>query len=363
VLASGRLVLGPEVEAFEAEFAASCGTAHCVSVGSGYDALRLTLRALDVGPGDEVIVPSHTFVATWLAVLDVGARPVPVEPDPASFDLNPDLVAAAVGPRTRAIVPVHLYGRPADVTRIGAVARRHGLAVVEDAAQAHGARHAGRPVGSLGQAGCFSFYPVKNLGALGDGGAVTTDDAGLAFRLRRLRSYGASERGRHEVAAGHSRLDELQAAFLRVLLARLPARNARRRALARRYRDAFAGLADPVAPTAPIGDDHAWHLFVVRSRARDALRGALAAAGVETLVHYPTPPHLTPALAGLGWARGSLPCAERLAREVLSLPLHPALADAEVDRVAAAVIRAARGGSFEAPPSRRDARRAYTVRE
>ena len=345
VTRSGRYLLGPELEAFEAAFAAYCGGAHCVAMGTGCDALTLTLRAWGIGPGDEVIVPTNTFVGTWLAVTLAGARPVPVEPDERTHTLDPALVEAAVTARTRAVVPVHLYGQPADVDPIRAVAAKHGLAVLEDAAQAHGARYRDRPVGSRGTT-AFSFYPGKNLGALGDGGAVVTDDAALADRLRLLRNYGSREKYRHEVTGTNSRLDELQAAMLRVKLDRLDEWNARRSAVAQRY---LAGLADLdgtagglVLPAVAEWAHPSWHLFVVRSPSRDVLQKDLAAAGVDTLIHYPVPAHLAPAYADRGWSAGAFPIAERLADDVLSLPIGPHLTEESVETVVAAV-RAAVG--------------------
>jgi len=324
VLSSGRYLLGPETEAFEAEWAAYCGARHCVTVGSGCDALELSLRALGIGPGDEVIVPSHTFIATWLAVSAAGARPVPVEGG---------RIAQAVTGRTAAVVPVHLYGHPADLDEVHAVASRYGLAVVEDAAQAHGARYRGRRIGR----GCaaFSFYPGKNLGSLGDGGAVTTDDAALAGRLRLLRNYGSRRKYHHELRATNSRLDELQAAVLRVKLARLDEWNERRAKIAARY---LAGLPGHVlAPAVASWAEPSWHLFVIRARGRDELRERLAQSGVETLIHYPVPPHRSPAYC---WEL-DLPEADRLADTVLSLPIGPHLSEAQVDRVIEAVAQAA----------------------
>ncbi|MGH3758582.1 DegT/DnrJ/EryC1/StrS family aminotransferase [Actinophytocola sp.] len=336
VLSSGRYLLGPENEAFEAEFAAYCGGRHCVAVGSGLDAIVLTLRALDIGPGDEVIVPSHTFVATWLAVAATGATPVPVEPDPATFLLEAGAVSAAVTPRTRAIVPVHLYGQPVDLDAVFAVADRHGLAVVEDAAQAHGAFHRGSRVGSR-YAAAFSFYPGKNLGAHGDGGAVVTSDAALAAKVRLLRNYGSTVKYHHVVKGTNSRLDELQAALLRVKLAHLDEWNARRVAVAGRYLSELDGVPGVVLPVVSEWAEPVWHLFVVRAAARTALRERLAAAGVETLIHYPVAPHRSPAFAELGLGAGTLPVAERLAEEVLSLPMGPHLSTAQVYQVIAAV--------------------------
>jgi len=343
VLASGWYVLGPEVEAFEHEFAAYCGARCCVGVGNGLDALHLVLRAWEIGPGDEVIVPANTYIATWLAVSYAGARPVPVEPDPRTCNLDPARIEAALTARTRAILPVHLYGHPADMDPIVALARRHGLKVLEDAAQAHGARYRDRRAGALGDAAGFSFYPTKNLGALGDGGAVVTDDEALARRVRLLRNYGSEERYRHEAAGFNSRLDEMQAALLRVKLAHLDEWNSRRRRLARRYHETLAGCGLAL-PDQADGCEHAWHLYVVRSARRDALASVLAQRGVGTLVHYPVPPHLQPAYRELGLARGSLPLTEAIHDEVLSLPLAPHLDAASIDFVAGEIRRALAGG-------------------
>ena len=336
VLASGRYILGEEGEAFEQAFAAYCGVRHCIGVANGLDALHLILRASDIGPGDEVIVPSHTFIATWLAVSLAGARPVPVEVDEATANLDPALIEAAITPRTRAIVVVHLYGQPADMEAIAAVARRHGLRLFEDAAQAHGARHRGRRVGSLGDAAGFSFYPGKNLGALGDAGAVTTDDDALALRLRRLRNYGSSVKYRHEELGLNSRLDELQAAVLRVKLATLDRDNAARAALAALYLQELSS-AGVGLPRVIDGVEPVWHLMVVRHPRRDPLRADLAADGIETGVHYPIACHRQGASAGTDWP--PLPVAERLAATVLSLPIAPDLGADAVRQVAAAVRR------------------------
>ncbi|MFC4001136.1 DegT/DnrJ/EryC1/StrS family aminotransferase [Prauserella oleivorans] len=340
VLGSGRYLAGPEVEAFEAEFARFCGAAHCVTVGSGCDALELSLRALGIGPGDEVVVPSHTFIATWLAVSATGATPVPAEPDAATATLDPGRVEAAITPRTSAIVPVHLYGHPADLDPITRIARRHGIAVLEDAAQAHGARYRGNRIGSGANPAAFSFYPGKNLGAFGDGGAVTTDDAEFAARLKLLRNYGSATKYRHEVRATNSRLDELQATALRVKLRRLPAWNARRAAVARRYTEALAGVPGLELPAVAPWAEPAWHLFVVRSGDRDRVQAALRESGVETLIHYPVPPHRSPAYADHPHARTRFPVAEALAGEVLSLPIGPHLAPEQVRRVVEAVLGA-----------------------
>lgn len=336
VLRSGRYLLGPECAAFEAEFAAYCGGAHCVAVGTGLDAIVLTLRAAGIGPGDEVLVPSHTFIATWLAVDAAGATPVPVEPEPESYLIDAAALEAAITPRTKAIVPVHLYGHPVDLDAVGAVAARHGLLVVEDAAQAHGAYYRDTRIGSR-YAAAFSFYPGKNLGAHGDGGAVVTGDAELAERLRLLRNYGSKIKYQHEVKGTNSRLDELQAALLRAKLAHLDEWNARRAAVARRYLSELDGLPGLTLPVAREWAQPVWHLFVVRAERRADVTERLSANGVGTLIHYPVAPHRAPAFAELGLGPGSLPVAERLADEVLSLPMGPHLSTAQVDHVIAAV--------------------------
>lgn len=337
VIERGWLILGPEVEAFEAEFAAFCGATQAVSVGNGLDALVLALRAAGIGAGQEVIVPSHTFAATWLAVEAVGARPVPVEVDAETYTLDPAAAAAAVTPRTAAVIPVSLYGHPVDMDPILALAARHGLFVLEDAAQSHGAAYRGRRTGSLAHATAFSFYPTKNLGALGDAGCVVTGDAGLAERLRMLRNYGSRKKYAHELAGVNSRLDELQAAFLRVKLYRLDAMNEARRMSARTY-DALLQDAEAVRPPreAPWAQ-HVYHLYVVRSPERDALQARLAKAGIETLIHYPVACHRQPAFAHLGYKQGAFPLAEALAAEVLSLPLWPKMAVEDQEAVAAAI--------------------------
>jgi dTDP-4-amino-4,6-dideoxygalactose transaminase len=337
VLDSGRYILGEEVAAFEHDYAAFCGAAHCVGVGNGLDALRLTLTAMGIGRGDEVIVPAHTYIATWLAVSQVGAVPVPVEPN-ARYLLDPDLVERALSARTRAILPVHLYGQPADLDAILAIARRHGLRVLEDAAQAHGASYRGRRIGAHGDAVAWSFYPGKNLGALGDAGAVTTDDAWLAERVRLLGNYGSRAKYLHELAGTNSRLDPIQAAVLRVKLGHLDAWNARRARTAAYYLEALAESGLGLPETTPdVG--HAWHLFVVRSPERDRLQRRLAERGIATLVHYPRPPHLQAAYAALGRGAGGFPIAEAIAREVLSLPFGPHLPAAQAARVVEAVLR------------------------
>lgn len=334
VMTSGWYILGKEVEAFEQEFAEYCGVDHCIAVGNGLEAIHLVLRALGVGPGDEVIVPGNTFIATWLAVSYTGAVPVAVEPDEQTFNLDPEQLQQAVTDRTRAIIPVHLYGQPAAMERIRAFAERKRLKVIEDAAQAHGARCQGRRVGGLGNAGCFSFYPGKNLGAYGDGGAVTTNDAGLAQQLRLLRNYGASRKYHSEIMGFNSRLDELQAAFLRVKLGRLDEWNERRAEVAHWYRQALQAVPDLTLPFVPAWADPVWHLFVIQHPRRDELQQALHQAGIGALLHYPIPPHQSEAYYRGRWKGGKLPATERLAREVLSLPMSPHMTQADVHRVA-----------------------------
>jgi dTDP-4-amino-4,6-dideoxygalactose transaminase len=330
---SGWYILGPEVESFERAFADHCGARHCVSVANGLDALHIALRAARVGAGDEVLVPSNTFIATWLAVTYAGAIPVPVEPDRRTCNLDAERLEAAITSRTRAIVPVHLYGQMADTDAIRAIADRHGLAVIEDAAQAQGASWRGVRAGTAGHAAAFSFYPGKNLGAMGDAGAIVTNDDHLANEARKLRNYGSTVKYHHDVAGLNSRLDPLQAAFLNVKLARLDEWNVRRSRIARRYLDELTGCGQLVLPFVPAEADPVWHLFVVRHPRRDALQAHLAERGVSTLIHYPVPPHLAGAYASLGFEHGAFPIAEEMARTVLSLPIGPHLSDAEVDYV------------------------------
>jgi dTDP-4-amino-4,6-dideoxygalactose transaminase len=325
VMDSGWYLLGRELEAFESEYAAYCGTKHCIGVANGLDALHLSLRACDIGPGDEVIVPSNTYIATWLAVSHAGAKPVPVEPDIRTYNLDSALIRAAITPRTKAILPVHLYGQPADMDPIMAIAAEHGLTVIEDAAQAQGARYKGRRTGSLGHAAGHSFYPGKNLGAFGDGGAVTTNDDDLAAKVRLLRNYGSKVKYQNEVKGYNSRLDELQAAFLRVKLRHLDAWNARRAKIAALYLESLRDIPDLVLPHVPAWADPAWHLFVVRHPERDALQSALTAASIGTLIHYPVPPHLSEAYTDARIAKGTLPLAEAIAATTLSLPGGPKL--------------------------------------
>lgn len=337
VMESGWYILGSELEAFEAEFAEYCQAKHCIGVGNGLEALHLILRAMDIGPGDEVIVPANTYIATWLAVSYAGATPVPVEPDNRTYNIDPAQIESAITPRTKAILAVHLYGQPADMDPINTLAEKHGLMVVEDSAQAHGARYKGKRAGSLGHAAGFSFYPGKNLGALGDGGAVTTNDAALAERIRIMRNYGSKIKYHNEVKGFNSRLDELQAALLRVKLASLDEWNARRAACAAWYGEQLSGSAVNV-PFVPEWADPVWHLYVVRSCRRDQLQTFLQERGIGTMIHYPIPPHLQAAYAELDLTAGAFPIAEAIHNEVLSLPQGPHLSKQHVAEVCAAII-------------------------
>jgi dTDP-3-amino-3,4,6-trideoxy-alpha-D-glucose transaminase len=332
VLDSGWFVLGPELEAFEEEFAAYCGAQHCVGVSSGTDALVLALRACGVGPGDEVITPSFTFFAGPYAIVAVGATPVFVDVDEVTATLDADKAREAITPKTRAIVPVHLYGRCAELSGLAALAADHDLWLIEDAAQAHGARANGQRAGTAGQLGCFSFYPSKNLGALGDGGAVVTDQPDLAARLRLLRNYGQSDRYRHELMAPNARLDELQAAVLRRKLPHLDAWNEARRRTAHTY----AARLGPTVHTPGTSDEdgQVFHLYVIRTEGRDALRRYLAEHGVQTGIHYPVPAHRQPALAQVPHVEHDLRVTDELARTVLSLPMFPTISDEQVGYVA-----------------------------
>lgn len=337
VLLSGSYIGGGEVEAFENAFADFCGARQAVGVANGLDALKLSLLALDVGLGDEVIVPSHTFIATWLAVSQCGARPVPVEPTEGGFNIDPQQVAAHITPRTKGIIPVHLYGEPADLDPLIDLANRHGLFVLEDAAQAHGAVYRGRRIGSHGHAVAWSFYPGKNLGAFGDGGAVSTNDETLARRVRMLGNYGSRTKYVNNLIGYNSRLDPIQAAILRAKLPRIDEWNARRSAIAERYSQALGSqLTTPAAPQERQG--HAWHLYVIRHPERDRLQQQLSETGVTTLIHYPRPPHLQEAYAPLGLGPGSFPMAEQYAATLLSLPIGPHLTPVQVDHVIDAVM-------------------------
>lgn len=334
VLQSGWYIGGPELEAFEEDYARYVGARHCIGVGNGLDAITLTLKALGVGPGDEVIVPSNTFIATWLAVTYAGATIVPVEPDPRTYNIDVGRVEEAVTERTRAVIPVHLYGQPADLRPLQTLAQERDLFLIEDAAQAQGSRYGGVRVGGTTAAACWSFYPGKNLGALGDAGAVTTNDDMLATRLRALRSYGSKTKYVHEVAGVNSRLDEIQAAFLRVKLRHLDRWNEGRRRTAARY---SAGLRGVQLPAVLLGAEPVWHLYVIQHERRDELQQFLAERGVQTLIHYPVPPHLQQAYAELGWPEGTFPLSEAIHRRVLSLPMGPHLTEAQEQQVIDAV--------------------------
>ncbi|MBF9153054.1 DegT/DnrJ/EryC1/StrS family aminotransferase [Novosphingobium jiangmenense] len=338
VLDSGRYINGNEVEAFENDFAAYCHANHCVGLGNGLDAITLALRCLGIGSGDEVIVPSNTFIATWLAVSIIGAQPVPVEPDPTTYNIDACAVRRAVTKRTRAIIVVHLYGQPADLDGLRACADELGLPLIEDAAQAHGALYKGRPIGAHGDIVCWSFYPGKNLGAMGDGGAITTDVRDLADEVRKLSNYGSTVKYRHEIPGVNSRLDPIQAAILQVKLRYLDEWVQRRRAIASRYLQELDSQIVTV-PAVANGVDPAWHLFVVRSERRDALQAHLRHCEVETLVHYPTPPHMQPAYARLGMSPNRFPIAAGQADQLLSLPIGPHLSEQQVSQVIDAVNR------------------------
>jgi len=344
VLEGMQLTIGPNVKAFDEEFAAFCGTKHAIGVGSGTDALQLVIRALGVTNGDEVITVSHTFFATVEAILYANARPVLVDIDEKTFNISVEAVAAAITPRTKAIMPVHLYGRTVDMKPILELARERNIQVIEDACQAHGATlDVGGRAGSTGAAGCFSFYCSKNLGAYGEAGAITTNDDRLATELRSLREHGQSTRYYHPIVGYNARLDEIQAAILRIKLRRLEAWNTRRQAIAKHYDSVLSGL-DLIRPQLPATGRHVFHLYVVRVAAeqRDAFRDALAAEGVGTGIHYPVPIHEQEAAQFLGYRKGDLPVTEKIAREVVSLPMYAEMTDAQVEAVAAAAKKALR---------------------
>jgi dTDP-4-amino-4,6-dideoxygalactose transaminase len=338
VLDSGHYILGPEVEAFEAEWATYCEAQYAVGVANGLDALHLALRAMGVGPGDEVIVPSNTYIATWLAVSQCGATPVPVEPVEATYNIDPALIEAAITPRTKVILPVHLYGQPADLDPILSIARKHGLRVLEDAAQAHGARYKGRRIGAHGDAVAWSFYPGKNLGALGDGGAVTTNDPDIAERLTLLRNYGSKVKYVNEVKGYNSRLDPIQAAVLRVKVHRLDEWNDRRKLIANHYLQELKN-SELKLPFVPDWVEPVWHLFVVFHKEREAIQNELGRAGISTLIHYPIPPHKQDAYKREVLSKETYPLALNLASEVLSLPIGPHLLMTSVEQVVRATLK------------------------
>lgn len=325
VMESGWYILGEEVEAFEEEYAASVGAKYCVGVGNGLEALHLILRAYGIGPGDEVIVPANTYIASWLAVTYAGATPIPVEPDPTTYNLDGSRIHPAITERTRAIMPVHLYGQPTQMDEIWKTAGAFHLPVIEDSAQTHGAAFKGRLAGNLGSAAGFSFYPGKNFGAFGDAGAVVTDDPDVADAVRVLRNYGSRTKYYNEVKGYNSRLDPLQAAFLRVKLRHLDEWNRRRQAVAELYLQSLRDVPGITLPEVAPETTHVWHLFVIRHPQRDRLQKHLAQHGIGTLIHYPVPPHRSQAYAGLGYAEGDFPISEAIAKSVLSLPMGPHL--------------------------------------
>jgi dTDP-4-amino-4,6-dideoxygalactose transaminase len=333
VLERTDFILGESVAAFEREFAAYCEAPLAVGLASGLDAIKLGLRACGIGPGDEVICPAHTFIATLFGISAVGAVPKLVEVDDDSCNINPDLIEAAITPRTKAIIAVHLYGRPAEMDRIKEIAQRHQLLVLEDAAQAHGARYQGQRVGSFGRFAAFSLYPAKNLGAFGDGGVLVTGDAALAEKVSALRNYGCTVKYHHTEMGENSRLDTLHAAILRVKLKRLDETNHLRRLAADRYREKLSGIEGLRLPAHPQGADHVYHLFVVRTARRDALVAHLQKNGIGCVVHYPVPCHLQPCYKGLGYVEGDFPVTERICREALSLPLYPEISKQQIDAV------------------------------
>ncbi|MGA1988093.1 MAG: DegT/DnrJ/EryC1/StrS family aminotransferase [Candidatus Sulfotelmatobacter sp.] len=339
VLESCQFVLGPEVAAFEQEFAAYCGTAECIALNSGTSALHLALLAAGIGPGDEVITVPFTFVASVAAVVYTGARPVLVDIDSRSFNMDPFAIEAAITPRTKAILPVHLYGQPADMAPIMEIAKRHGLVVIEDAAQAHGAKYKGRPVGSIGDMACFSFYPGKNLGAYGEGGAVTTSNPDYARTIRMLRDWGQDRKYHHLLHGYNYRMEGFQGAILRVKLRHLERWTEARRSVVEQYNNLLAD-SGVETPTEMPWARHVYHVYTLRADERDGLQTALQAEGIQTGIHYPVPVHLQPAYADLGYGRGAFPRSEKAAEQVLSLPLYPELSSQAIAEVAAAVKKA-----------------------
>lgn len=332
VMKSGWFVLGKETIAFEEEFASFCGVKHCIGVNSGLDALTLILLAFGIKEGDEVIVPANTFIATWLAVSHCGATPIPVEPDPLTFNLNPKLIEAAITPKTKAIMPVHLYGCPAEMDKINNIAKKHNLKVIEDAAQAHGAKYYNKMVGSLGHAAGFSFYPGKNLGAFGDGGAVVTNNDDLAERIKVIRNYGSNIKYKNDAIGYNSRLDELQAAFLRVKLKKITEWNTRRQEIAQAYIHELRDNTNLTLPIIQKNKESAWHLFVIKHGERDKLQQLFNKASIETLVHYPIPPHLSDAYKS--YRKTNLPITTTLANQILSLPIGPHIKTTSIKEIA-----------------------------
>lgn len=338
VMESGWYILGKECEAFEKEFADYCGVKYCIGVGNGLDALHLILRAYGIGKMDEVIVPANTYIATWLAVSYAGAKPVPIEPDEKTYNINTALIEKAITKNTKAILSAHLYGQPADIDSINFIAKKYNLKVIEDAAQAHGAKYKGRTVGSLGDAAGFSFYPAKNLGAIGDGGAVTTNDPILADKIRVLRNYGSRQKYLNEVRGYNSRLDELQAALLRVKLSKLDEWNERRCIIAKKYLHELQCCNDLILPFVPEWSEPAWHLFVVRHPERDKLQDYLQYKSIDTLIHYPIPPHISGAYADMMHTISDFPITEKIAKSALSLPIGPHLNIANRSEIITSII-------------------------
>ncbi len=341
VMNSGVYILGETVSSFEDSYARYCQATHCVGVASGLDALLLTLRGLEIGPGDEVIVPAHTFIATWLAVSQTGATPVPIEVDDRTFNMRADLIETAITKRTKAVIPVHLYGQPADLDGILEIARRHKLYVIEDAAQAHGAKYKGQRIGAHGDAATWSFYPGKNLGAFGDAGAITTNNADLADRLRVLRNYGSREKYHHEIQGFNSRLDPLQAALLDIKLRHLDDWNAHRESISQAYLDGLK-VHEITLPYVPKWASPVWHLFVILTPNRDALQNHLTKAGIGSLIHYPVPPHLQKAYENGGHKKGEFPVSETIASQVLSLPIGPHISGPDCEEIIGSMARFAK---------------------
>ena len=333
VMKSGWFITGEELNSFEYNFAAFCKTKHCIGVGNGLDALNLILRAYGIGRGDEVIVPANTFIATWLAVSYAGADIVPVEPDIHTYNLNPNCLEEFITERTKAIIPVHLYGQPANMDEILNIATRYNLKVIEDSAQAHGATYKGRICGSIGNAAGFSFYPGKNLGALGDGGAIVTDEDDISEKVRSIRNYGAIQKYDHQDMGFNSRLDEIQAAFLNVKLKFLKEWNEHRRKIAELYLAELEGIHEITLPHYPEWVNPVWHLFVILYNNRDELQQYLKSKGIPTLIHYPIPPHLSGAYKDFGWAAGAFPITERIAKTALSLPIGPHITTKEASYI------------------------------
>jgi dTDP-4-amino-4,6-dideoxygalactose transaminase len=336
VMESGWYILGNEVRDFEKEFAEFCQVKHCIGVANGLEALYLTLKAWEIGPGDEVIVPANTYIATWFAITNTGAKPVPVEPDLRTYNLDVNKILSAITKKTKVIIPVHLYGQPADIDPICVIGEKKNIRILEDSAQAHGARYKNNITGNLGDAAAFSFYPGKNLGAFGDGGAITTNDADLANRIKILRNYGSRIKYYHDRIGFNSRLDELQAAFLRVKLKYLNEWNQRRKKIARIYTEELSENK-VVLPYTPEGADPTWHIFAIRTKKRGILQKKLKKQGIETLIHYPVPPHLSKAYIDLGFHNGDFPITETIANEEISLPIGPHLNDEQVSVVISAL--------------------------